>query len=84
MLTGQVWGAASVGPSPSRRTRKRPPLPSRSKTWAGEASYEAGWDNYSMAEGLRLRAACSRAAWSIRSGRPRRAVQASAATAAVA
>ena len=56
VLTGQVWGAGIRWSEPITSDEEAAAVANQVDDLSGEASYEAGWDNYSMAEGLRLRA----------------------------
>ncbi len=56
VLTGQVWGAGIRWSEPITSNEEAAAVANQVDDLSGEASYEAGWDNYSTAEGLRLRA----------------------------
>ncbi|RUF23428.1 hypothetical protein IPC1132_25780 [Pseudomonas aeruginosa] len=56
VLTGQVWGAGIRWSEPITSDEEAAAVAKQVDDLRGEASYEAGWDNYSSAEGLRLRA----------------------------
>ena len=83
-LTGQVWGAGIRWSEPITSDEEAAAVAKQVDDLRGEASYEAGWDNYSTAEGLRLRARvlAGRLVDPFWQAHARRAVQAS--TAAVA
>ena len=84
VLTGQVWGAGIRWSEPITSDEEAAAVAKQVDDLRGEASYEAGWDNYSTAEGLRLRARvlAGRLVDPFWQAHARRAVQAS--TAAVA
>ena len=86
VLTGQVWGASIRWSEPIASDEEAASVARQVNDLQGEASYEAGWDNYSTAEGLRLRARvlAGRLVDPFWQAHARRAVQASAARAAVA
>lgn len=86
VLTGQAWGAGIRWSEPITSDEETAAVARQVEDLSGEASYEAGWDNYSTAEGLRMRARvlAGRMVDPFWQAHARRAVQASAATAAVA
>lgn len=56
VLTGQAWGAGIRWSEPIASDEEAARVAKQIDDLRDEASYEAGWDNYSTAEGLRLRA----------------------------
>lgn len=83
VLTGQVWGAGIRWSEPITSDEEAAAVAKQVDDLRGEASYEACWDNYSTAEGLRLRARVlvGRLVDPFWQAHARRAVQASAAAA---
>lgn len=86
VLTGQVWGAGIRWSEPITSDEEAAAVAKQVDDLYDEASYEAGWDNYNTAEGLRLRALvlAGRLVDPFWQAHARRAVQASAATATAA